>query len=82
MSMKRDLQGKVVILTGASAGIGEATACELAAAGAGSGNISKEFVARKLHKLILHPKAELKLGRLYDPAEFVNKVARGRSTWV
>lgn len=41
----------------------------------GIGNISKEFVARKLHKLILHPRAELKLGRLYDVGEFVNKVA-------
>jgi short-subunit dehydrogenase len=41
----------------------------------GIGNISKEYVARKLHRLILHPKPQLKLGRLYDFAEVLNKLA-------
>jgi NADP-dependent 3-hydroxy acid dehydrogenase YdfG len=41
----------------------------------GIGSISKEFVARKLHRLILYPRAELKLGRLYDAAEALNKLA-------
>lgn len=39
----------------------------------GIGHISKEYVARKLHKLILQPRSELMLGRLYDVPAFLNR---------
>ena len=40
---------------------------------AGIGNISREYVARRLHQLILHPRPELMLGRLYDVPAFINR---------
>jgi len=39
----------------------------------GIGHISKEYVARKLHELIVRPRRELMLGRLYDVPAFVNR---------
>ncbi len=43
----------------------------------GIGNVSKQYVARKIHWLILHPKRELMLGRLYDVPAFINRYFPG-----
>jgi short-subunit dehydrogenase len=43
----------------------------------GIGNLSREAVARALHRLILHPRPELMLGRLYDLPAFINRYAPG-----
>jgi short-subunit dehydrogenase len=43
----------------------------------GIGHVSKKFVARKIHQLILHPRPELMIGRLYDVPAFFNRYFPG-----
>jgi len=43
----------------------------------GTGHVSKKCVARKIHQLILHPRPELMIGRLYDVSAFFNRYFPG-----
>lgn len=43
----------------------------------GIGNVSKEYVAKRIRKLIEHPRPELMLGRLYDVPAFFNRYFPG-----
>ena len=43
----------------------------------GIGHVSKKYVARKIHQLILHPRPELMIGRLYDVPAFFNRYFPG-----
>lgn len=47
----------------------------------GVGNLSRETVARALHRLILRPRRELMLGRLYDIPAFINRYAPWLVDW-
>ncbi|UYN90144.1 MAG: SDR family NAD(P)-dependent oxidoreductase [Anaerolineales bacterium] len=47
----------------------------------GVGNLSRESVARAIHRLILHPRRELMLGRLYDVPAFINRYAPWLVDW-
>lgn len=43
----------------------------------GIGHVSKKYVAKKIHQLILHPGPELMIGRLYDVPAFFNRYFPG-----
>ena len=43
----------------------------------GIGHVSKKYVARKIHQLILRPRPELMIGRLYDVPAFFNRYFPG-----
>ncbi len=47
----------------------------------GIGNLSREAVARALRRLILRPRRELMLGRLYDVPAFINRYAPWLVDW-
>ncbi len=43
----------------------------------GIGHVSKAYVAKRIHQLILHPLPELMIGRLYDVPAFFNRYFPG-----
>lgn len=43
----------------------------------GIGHVSREYVAKKIRQLILHPRPELMIGRLYDVPAFFNRYFPG-----
>lgn len=48
----------------------------------GIGHVSREYVAKKIKQLILHPRPELMIGRLYDVPAFFNRYFPGIVDWV